>query len=235
MNKSRKVKRKREKMQLNMLDKHRSTSDIVCETVRRAIIEKNIPMGERLVEAKIAKELSVSITPVRHAFVKLADQGLLTVYPFKGTYVTEITREYLEEVYFVRERLELAAIDLCADKLQSRDADQLDELTGASENAYRQGDLYDAVVYDLAFHEYFFNLAGNNTLLELWEKIRSRLHLFLSYSKPIEISENYMQNRHRSIVDAVLAQDACALKAAMSAHIRTSITRSQFPRRAQSE
>ena len=212
---------------MNTLDTHRSTSNMVCEILRREIIEKTIPLGERLVEAKIAKELNVSITPVRHAFVKLAEQGLLTVYPFKGTYVTEITREYLEEVYFVRERLELAAIDLCFHKLTAQDADRLDELTNASERSYQEGNMYDAVVYDLGFHEYFFTLGGNGTLTELWEKIKSRLHMFLSYSKPITLSANYMQTRHRPIVDAVREPNLEALKGAMSEHIRTSVTRNQ--------
>lgn len=78
----------------------RSTSDFVYNSVRQSILTHEFPAGSRLVEAKTSKELNVSITPVREAFARLANQGLLTVFPYKGTYVTIITKQYLEDVYF---------------------------------------------------------------------------------------------------------------------------------------
>lgn len=78
----------------------RSTSEFVYNTIRQAILTNEIPAGSRLVEAKTSKDLNVSITPVREAFARLANQGLLTVFPYKGTYVTRHVQGILERRLF---------------------------------------------------------------------------------------------------------------------------------------
>lgn len=98
----------------------RSTSDFVYNSVRQSILTHEFPAGSRLVEAKTSKELNVSITPVREAFARLANQGLLTVFPYKGTYVTIITKQYLEDVYFLRRHLEVMAAEKSFPKLTDK-------------------------------------------------------------------------------------------------------------------
>lgn len=62
----------------------RSTSEFVYNTIRQAILTNEIPAGSRLVEAKPSKDLNVSITPVREAFARLANQGCSPCSPIRG-------------------------------------------------------------------------------------------------------------------------------------------------------
>ncbi len=204
------------------IDDLRSTSDKVCDTIRRAIISKTLPAGERLVEAKIAKELKVSITPVRQAFARLANQGLLIVYPFKGTYVTKITRKYVNDVIFVRKYLESAAADLCFDKLSKEDADTLLSYCDMSEKFFNEGNLYAAIDYDIMFHNYFFDRCGNELLVAMWNSIRSRIQYIQSYNKPKTLPPDYMQMRHGGMVEAIRKGDKQEFIELLRFHIETS-------------
>jgi DNA-binding GntR family transcriptional regulator len=133
---------------------------IVCvEILRQAILSRILNPGERLVEAKVAQELNVSITPVRQAFSTLANQGLLTVFPYKGTYVTIITQEFIDDLAFVREHVEILAIERSFENLFPEDAKHLMNLCKLSDYHFQNGDLYQAIHYDLQFHEFFMSKA----------------------------------------------------------------------------
>lgn len=56
-----------------------STGDYVYNTIRQAILTRQLPAGTRLVEAKTSRTLNVSITPVRKAFTRLTSRGPLVV------------------------------------------------------------------------------------------------------------------------------------------------------------
>lgn len=210
------------------MDDLRSTSDRVCEAIRRGIISKTLAAGERLVEAKIAKDLKVSITPVRQAFAQLANQGLLTVYPFKGTYVTEITDKYVEDVLFVRKYLETAAVDLCFDSLSSADAETLRSYCEMSDEYFEGENLYAAINYDLKFHDYFFERCGNELLVKMWESIKSRIQYIQSYNKPKTLPQHYISMRHGAMLEALQKGDKQAFIKTLRHHIETSSSYANF-------
>jgi len=57
----------------------------VCDLLRNRIIANELPDGAKLSEDSLAKELGVSRTPVREAFNRLAQEGLVTVLPGRGS------------------------------------------------------------------------------------------------------------------------------------------------------
>lgn len=63
----------------------------VYRILREQIIQAELMPGERISEAEIAKSLSVSRQPVREAFIKLRELGLLEIRPQRGTFVHRIS------------------------------------------------------------------------------------------------------------------------------------------------
>ena len=84
--------------------------DVVFNTLRKAILKGELKPGERLMEIALAERLGVSRTPVREAMRKLELEGLVSIIPNKGAYVTGITRQDVEDIYAIRSLLE----GLCA-------------------------------------------------------------------------------------------------------------------------
>ena len=103
-----------------------SAKQKVASELRKAILSKNIKEGEILSLENIAKQLNVSVTPVREAFQILDRDGLIKLRQNKGAIVLGITDTYIREHYQLRGILEASAAKLvCENKA---DISQLEEI-----------------------------------------------------------------------------------------------------------
>ena len=66
------------------LDSYRPLRELVCETIRQAIVDGVFSPGERLMEIQLADEMGVSRTPVREAIRKLELEGFVVMIPRRG-------------------------------------------------------------------------------------------------------------------------------------------------------
>lgn len=205
----------------------RSTSDFVYNSVRQSILTHEFPAGSRLVEAKTSKELNVSITPVREAFARLANQGLLTVFPYKGTYVTIITKQYLEDVYFLRRHLEVMAAEKSFPKLTNQDIQYYEELFASADEAYDRQDLYESIRSDVLFHKRLFTLSGSALLMDTWHIIKYRIENLQSYTKPVMNAR--FSVRHGAMLEAIRNKDQARYVAAFLEHLNTNQDVVDFP------
>ena len=102
------------------LSERRTMTDAVYEQLKTAIVELRIPPGAPLREAEIAQGLSVSKTPVREALGRLEQDGLVTLNSFRSAVVTEYTARDLQEIYELREIIEVAAARAAAESMSDR-------------------------------------------------------------------------------------------------------------------
>ena len=207
----------------------RSTSDAVYETLKNAIIRKRLSPGERLVEAKIAKEMKVSITPLRHAFTRLAKEGLITVFPFKGTYVVQITQELVKEILVARMVIERKAADIAFEFIDDNDIGQLEDYINLCEQAYEaSGDVFQVITNDVLFHQYIFEKCGNSVLCEMWNVIKSRIMLLQSYSKDSSFSYRRTRERHAPILDALRRRDRESFLKSIEDHLTLAYRKGEY-------
>lgn len=79
--------------------------DRIAEVLRERVIDGSYAPGQRLTEAVIAAEFGVSHGPVRDALRLLEQSGLVTIQPYRGAQVTELSAEGVKQMYEVREAL----------------------------------------------------------------------------------------------------------------------------------
>jgi len=89
-----------------------STREYVYRVLKQNIIDMHLVPGQNISEKEMAEVLHVSRTPVREGFIKLAQEELLDIYPQKGTYISMIDLNHVEESRFMRASLEQAVIKL---------------------------------------------------------------------------------------------------------------------------
>src|SRR5881409_2907395 len=107
----------------------------VYDELRQRILTRQEPSGAKLSLHSLADELGVSRSPVHHALTRLVSEGLLTVRPRRGYFVTPVTAHTLAEGYDVRLALELHAAEGTVGRLRPRDLQQLRSLLEATGDA----------------------------------------------------------------------------------------------------
>jgi len=83
----------------------------IYREIRHSVIIGHRKPGERLDVEELAHRFDTSVTPVRDALHMLNQEGLVTIKPRSGYYVTRITLKGLRDMLDMRRILELAAIE----------------------------------------------------------------------------------------------------------------------------
>ena len=130
---------------------HASISEQLHRRLRTAIIRGDIAPGETLSETEVGRTYSVSRQPVREAFIKLAQEGLLEVVPNRGTRVRRISMREALDARFVREAVEAAVAREAAQHATPADVAALRRLV-AEQRAVARDDADAFLALDEAFH-----------------------------------------------------------------------------------
>ncbi|WP_172312735.1 GntR family transcriptional regulator [Paraburkholderia solitsugae] len=156
-------------------------TDQVVDALLRGAIERRIPFGARLVEAEIAKELSVSRVPVREALRLLCSQGLVENEPYKGMCLMTVDDRMLEETLTVRHHLEALAVTLAVRNLRAGRKNMLGLLDALDvmRRAHESGSASDMAASDVGFHRAILNMADSQTLLFVWETLARKFQVIV--------------------------------------------------------
>ena len=84
----------------------------IYRILRRDIVHCLIPPGTPLSEKEVSVRFDVSRQPVREAFIKLAENGLIQIRPQRGSYVNKISLSQVRNGCFVRQAIECAVVRL---------------------------------------------------------------------------------------------------------------------------
>ncbi|QTL99676.1 FCD domain-containing protein [Iocasia frigidifontis] len=181
--------------------------DYVYEVLKKNIIELRLKPGMNLKKEKIAKELEVSITPIREAFARLSEDELVDIYPQRGTYVSLINMKKVEQAKFMREHLERAVVRLaCSDFpedyiLKLKTNIKIQEIYVEEENYIKLFEL------DNEFHKIIFDGCNKG---DIWSSIQ-QLSNHVSRSRILSLAANFNGNEliveHQKIVEAIQKGD----------------------------
>jgi DNA-binding GntR family transcriptional regulator len=201
--------------------------ELVVDRLRQDILDGMLAPGVRLAEPDLAERFGTSRGPIREALRELARLGLAVDRPRVGTFVSTMTETDLEEVFVVREALEVAAARLALEKAGAGELHRLAVALESLEAAYADPsqDRMIALAQDIEFHRAIFELAGNPKLLSVFEDFAAQtLHLFRQnverYGRAPEPAEPPAVGSHPAIFEAFAAQDAEGLETAIKAHYR---------------
>jgi DNA-binding GntR family transcriptional regulator len=189
----------------------------VYEELRARVLSRRHPPGAKISLHELAAELGVSRSPVHHALTRLVSQGLLTVRPRRGYYVTPVTARAVAEGYDVRLALELLACERTIGQLEDDVLQEFGALLQRTAAAISHEEWDSA---NAAFHEYQIDLAGNALLSGFYRELSVNLMMQVIRAGRVEGHENLV-TEHRRIVEAFRAGDPDAAEAAIRTHIET--------------
>jgi DNA-binding GntR family transcriptional regulator len=196
-------------------------ADRAYAELRDRLVTLRIAPGEPIDEDLLGGELGIGRTPVREAIKRLALENLVTVYPRRGTFASEINITDLAYVSEVRVQLEGLAAERAAQHATPAQRAEAEQLIAELQRSRGSDDTAALMELDTRVHRFVYQAAGNpfleatlaryfNLSLRIWYVVLDRLpHLFARV------------HEHGELLRAIVASDHERARAVVGEHIST--------------
>lgn len=187
--------------------------------IREWILRGELLPGTRLSEVDLANLFTVSRQPVREAFIKLAEEGLLEIRPQRGTYVSRIRIDAVTSARFVREAVEADIVRLVANHPSKQFLEDLKANLSAQEKVLEGPEPQKFLALDEQFHRLLAEAAGQRQSWEILQPLKTQMDR-MRYLNARHFPRDQLLQQHKQIVDAISSHNSDAAEMAMRAHLR---------------
>lgn len=216
------------------LDRTRLAAPQVLERLREAILALELVPGTVLARQALAEQFGISQTPVREALLRLAEEGLVDVYPQHATLVSRIDLSKARQAHFLRRSIEL---ELVRELALARPAPLIEALRRqlALQQALAQAHEYgEFVAADRRFHQLLYEAGGMLALHDMVARVSGHVDRLRRLHLPTAGKTEAILRDHQAIVQAIAAGDAPAAQAALRQHLSGTLSavdeiRGQYP------
>ncbi len=193
-------------------------------TLRQAILSLAYRPGEILRKPEICETLGVSRSPVADAVARLQGEGLVDVVPQAGTFVARFSMQEIREGAFLREAIEVAAIERLAPMITDDQLQLLRRNLTIQAALVADGDTQGFYALDAAMHELLLSFTGFPKLAQVaesaWLHVNRARQLILPV--PGRVAATLVE--HQAILSALEARDPVRARSAVQSHLRQLIT-----------
>jgi DNA-binding GntR family transcriptional regulator len=188
--------------------------------LRHDIIAGRLAPRAMLSEQEIAAGFGVSRTPVREAMIKLAEEGLVEIFPQYGSFVAPIKLREVFDSQFAREALECAAVAKAVERLDKRQDRQLQAVIDRQRALQRPQEREAFFRADEDMHMLILKIAGHGTAWNFVESAKAQMDRVRHLAISIARKQASILAEHEAVVDRLLARDRDGAVDAMRTHLR---------------
>ncbi len=203
-----------------------TNSDAIYQILEKEIIDLVIKPGTSLSENELCGRFHVSRTPIRSVLQRLQENGLVTIIPYKGTAVTLLDFDIINQIIYQRVAVETMVLrdfmKLCNPMLLEKIRYTVRRSELLIDADFEVSDFYDL---DSQLHEIWFYETKKPYLWDMIQKAQSNYSRF----RMMDIVEvhNFAEivSEHREMLDAITRKDAPAIEPLLTRHLYGGITR----------
>jgi DNA-binding GntR family transcriptional regulator len=179
-------------------------NEIAYNEIKEMILTGDLAQGERVVLERMSERLNLSITPIREALNKLAQEDLIHLIPRSGYEVISLSTEDIIDILDIRETLETFALKTAGENLDKFPVDFFRELFRKinSTRSYKK-----FIEADIKFHEAIVNMSKNKKLKKLFSYIHNSQRLLMVPSAKFEGRIEKAVREHMAVLDAIEKKD----------------------------
>ena len=182
----------------------------VFQKIREDILNGIYKENDELRENTIGKELGVSRTPVREALRQLELEGLVTIIPNRGAYVTGISHKDIWDIYVIRSMLEGLCVRWAVEHITDAQLDELEETILLSEFQMKKESGFSAeqiAALDGRFHSILYEASGSRILGHVLTDFHNYVQTARRSSVVSEERARKSIREHRQILRAIRDRD----------------------------
>ena len=196
-----------------------SLADKVYAQLENDILSGVLTPDTPLSENKISAQLGVSRTPVREAFRRLEQDGLVSSVTGRGTVVLGVDDADVSDIFEIRQRLEGMAAARAAERMTPEQLSELEGVVELQEFYAMKGDPDGLRDTDSRFHELIYKCSGSRVLEELLGSLHHRIQRFRRKAMESEQRAERSAAEHRAILEALRSRDAEQAEKLVAEHI----------------
>ncbi len=191
----------------------------IYRILRRDIVHCLIPPGTPLSEKEVSVRFDVSRQPVREAFIKLAENGLIQIRPQRGSYVNKISMAQVRNGCFVRQAIECAVVRRAGSMINDEQLYQLEQNLNQQRVAVERQQLNDFFQLDDEFHQKLSLIADCQLAWDTIENIKATIDRVRYMSLDHVTPPDMLLRQHLDIFQALEKRDLDAVEKAMNIHL----------------
>lgn len=194
-----------------------SFTQIAYTYLRNVIVKYDLKPGEAIVEQEISNALRISRTPVREALKLLESEGLVHHIPQRGTFVTEISTQDVEEIFALREALEVLALREAINDVTDQELTEVEQLLLTLDSDSSPENFY---VSDRCLHELIVRHGRNRRLVNILNTLNSQVERLrqMSARRQNRLSESMQE--HLDILKALKERNFKRAESMLRRHIK---------------
>ena len=186
--------------------------------IERLILKGELPPGAKLTEAALSERLGVSRGPIREAFRRLEEAGLVRQEKNRGVFVRDIALDEAAEIYDLRAVMDELAGRRLATSITAEQARVLRHVVERMEQAARADDADAYHLLNLEFHDRVVEFAGNRKMSSLYRRLVKELALARRRNLSEKLALPHSAAEHRQILKAIASGDPDAAARALFEH-----------------
>jgi GntR family transcriptional regulator, rspAB operon transcriptional repressor len=206
---------------VRVLDRRLPAAEQIYGHLREEIITCRLAPNEAISENRICGMFGVSRSPVRIALTRLAEDGLIDIFPQRGSFVAPIRMKQVQESQFARTALEMALVEVAAARWSGAHAAEAHANLADQKRHALEGDAWGFYLDNERFHQLIARAAD---LEGVWKTVQSVKMLWDRVGHLANRVEGHRDDiiaEHEAIVTALDAGDAKAAVKAMKLHLRS--------------
>jgi DNA-binding GntR family transcriptional regulator len=181
----------------------KSLKEQVYEYLREQMRTGKILPGSAIDMEETSAKLGVSKTPLRDALLQLEMEDFVTILPRRKIIVNVLTEEDIRNYYDIIGALESTALLKAFDRIRARDIESMQALNDAMKTAIDANDFDLYYEKNLAFHNMFLGLCGNESLRKIVNTLKKRLYDFPRSKGFVKEWEQTSIGEHQKLIDLV--------------------------------
>ena len=186
--------------------------------LKENIVMLELEPGSRISENELASELGLSRTPVREALIELSKGQIVEIYPQKGSFVSRIDWNLVEEAQFMRLTLERAVIRLACQGLEEEKIQGLEKNVKLQRFYLENNEVSELLKLDNQFHKELFTITNKSHIYRLMSNMI--LHFDrLRTLRTKTVDQMYVIDDHMNILDAIRMKNPDKGEKAMEQHL----------------
>lgn len=192
------------------------------------ILTGRLAPGSRLLIAHLANRFGTSQAPVREALGRLTEEGLVDSEPYVGAVVKQPTWAEFEDIYRLRQELEVHAVRrlMAKGRVEFTPDHPVKQALREMQHAVSTGNVEAIIDADVRFHREICVLADSPLTLELWGTIMKRFRgARLSFESRHPDDTSTLHYSHVILLDALESQDPDTAAQAFRNHLAVAMSR----------